>query len=84
MKVLDGRNSDEAPEIIEISSFIITGKWITFDGDKIYCLQLDDMLVPCVSSNNKNYKYVLCAEYKTQKGFDIWLRKHYPNAKKEA
>lgn len=83
MKVLDGRNSNKAPEIIEISSFIITGKWTT-ETENIYCLQLDDWFVPCVSSNNKGYKYVLCAEYKIQRGFDNWLKKHYPNAIKEA
>lgn len=35
MKVLDGRNSHKAPEIIEISSFITTGKWTT-DGKNIF------------------------------------------------
>lgn len=84
MKVLDGRNSNKAPEVIEISSFIITGKWVTFYGNKIYCLQLGGMFVSCVSCNNKNYKYVLCAEHKTQRGFDNWLNKYYPNVKKEA
>lgn len=80
MKVLDGRNSHKAPEIIEISSFITTGKW-TIDGKNIYCLQLDGGFVPCVSDND--YRYILCAEYKTQKGFENWLKRHYPYAKKE-
>lgn len=83
MKVLDGRNSNKVPEIIEISEFIITSKWI--DGtENIYCLQLNNEFVPCVSSNDKRYKYVLCASYKTQRGFNNWLKKQYPNAKKEA
>lgn len=35
MKVLDERNSHKVPEIIEISSFITTGKW-TIDGKNIF------------------------------------------------
>lgn len=35
MKVLGGRNSHKAPEIIEISSFITTDKWMT-DGKNIF------------------------------------------------
>lgn len=84
MKVLDGRNSNKAPKIIEISSFITMGKWTnTNDGENIYCLQLDNKFVPCVSSNNNRYKYILCAEYKTKKGFEKWLEKHFPLARKE-
>lgn len=82
MNVLDGRNSNAIPKVIEISSFIITDKW-TYNNENIYCLQLDGMFVPCVSTNEKRYKYVLCAAYKTQNGFNNWLKKHYPNAIKE-
>lgn len=82
MKVLDGRNSNVIPQVIELDSFLITEKWIDSNAN-IYCLQLNGKFVPCVSANDKNYKYILCAEYKTQAGFKKWLNRHYPQAIKE-
>lgn len=85
MKVLDGRDSNKVPKIIEISEFIITDKWTDESENKnIYCLQLDGKFVPCVSDNSKRYKYVLCAAYKTRKGVEKWVARFHEHAKKEA
>ena len=90
MKVLDGRNAHKVPETIEISEFIIAGKWL--NGTKpIYCLQLDGKFIPCTPNeplfacdySTDRYKYILCAEYKTMRGFNNWLKRTYPYAIKE-
>ena len=86
MKVLDGRNGHEVPKVIEISSFVIANKWTAEDLDGrhvIYELLLDGAYVPCVSDSNRRYDYILCAAYKTERGFMNWLNRMYPYRSKE-
>ena len=82
MKVLDGRNSNKVPKVIELGEFIVSAKYIE-DDTCIYSLLLDGFIVPCVSARkNDSYKYCLCGNYKTQRGFDNWLKRQYGRAVK--
>lgn len=87
-QVLDGRKDHEVPKVIELSSFIIASKWIAEDfvGElfTVYDLLLDGMHVPCVSSKDKRYGYILCGEYKTESGFIAWLARTYHQARRAA
>lgn len=87
MKVLDARNSHELPKVIEISEFIIASKYTTtnYNNETIsmYDLLLEGQHVPCVSSRGTRYAYILCAEYKTERGFMNWLKRTYSFACKE-
>lgn len=87
MKVLDARNGHKLPKVIEISEFIIASKYTTTNYNdetiSIYDLLLDGQHVPCVSSRETRYAYILCAAYKTERGFINWLKHTYPFTCKE-
>jgi hypothetical protein len=87
-QVLDGRKDHEVPKVIELSSFIIASKWTAEDsvGElfTVYDLLLDGMHVPCVSSKDKRYGYILCGEYKTESDFIAWLARTYHQATRVA
>lgn len=87
MRVLDGRNSNKVPKIIE-SDFVIRDAWID-DDVTIFCLEKDGEYIPCVVKDNtlipshlKDYDGVLCASYKTIKGVENWVCRFYERAKK--
>lgn len=86
MKVLDGRDSHNVPKVIELAEFIVASKYTTtnYNGEviSIYDLLLDRQHVPCVSSKGTRYKYILCAAYKTERGFLNWLKRAYPRAER--
>lgn len=88
MKVLDGRNSHSVPKVIELSEFIVASKYVTTNNNNevvsIYDLLLDGQRVPCVSSSDTRYKYILCTTYKTERGFMNWLKRMYPYAEKKS
>lgn len=81
MKVLDGRKANKVPEIIEISDINILGEWFDYNAYKrIYCVEIDGRFVPCVLDKGKGFEAILCAEYKTRKGFERWLARFYEYA----
>ena len=74
MTVLDGRNSNKIPEIVQISEKAIVEKVSTYNGKNVFCVILDNCFVPCVEDKGYGkYDYVLCAAYKTRNGFDKWI-----------
>ena len=87
LSALDGRNPNAVPQVIELGSFIIASKWIAEDADgfhNVYDLLLDGMHVACVSTPSKEYRYTLCAAYKTESGFINWLARTYTHARRAA
>lgn len=76
MTVLDGRNSHKVPEIIQISEDTIFEKI----SEEVFCLIIDNCYVPCVKNDGMYsdvYEYVLCAAYKTYRGFANWYKRQY-------
>ena len=73
MTVLDGRNPNKVPEIIQISEDTIFEKI----NDKVFCLIIDNCFVPCVKDHTPYgaYDYILCAAYKTRNGFNKWFER---------
>ena len=81
MKVLDGRNAYKVPQIINLSEMTIIAKYNTEHG-VVFCLNINDKYVPCCMSNLSNqYEGILCAEYKTLKGFNNYLKRQFDNVK---
>ena len=75
MTVLDGRNSNKVPEIIQISEDTIFEKI----NEEVFCLMMDNCFVPCVKAHTSygEYDYILCAAYKTHNGFDRWYNRMF-------
>ena len=74
MTVLDGRNSNKVPEIIQISKDTIFEKI----NEEVFCLLIDGCYVPCVKNDGMHsdkYEYILCAAYKTRNGFNKWYER---------
>lgn len=79
MTVLDGRNSNRVPEIIQISDYkVFETRLIT--NENVQCLIINDCYVPCVKNDgmySDKYEYILCAAYKTYHGFANWYKRQY-------
>jgi len=77
MTVLDGRNSNKIPTIVQISEEAIIEKVdATYNGKNVFCVMLDNCFVPCVEDNGYGrYNYILCAAYKTRNGFNKWVNR---------
>lgn len=81
MLVIDGRNPHEVPKTIELRDYEILETWID-DNVTILCLKVNEKFIPCVVNHKEDN--VLCAEYKTYRGFENWVKRFHERARKES
>jgi len=90
IRFLDGRKTNEIPDVIELTDYTICGTWQEF-GLIVHCLKIDDRYVPCEmraahvyrASEWHDYDAILCGEYKTFRGFEkYWLSRQHEYAQK--
>jgi hypothetical protein len=74
---LDGRNPRDISEVKAITDYeIVTECSDFFGGNHVMCLKIDGMYVPAYQVwNRPEYDYILCAEYKTFRGFAEWTKR---------
>ena len=88
MKVLDGRNANKVPNIIDIDNFKslnIVGAYTvpTINGqDNIFCINLNNEFIIMTASLLPNIEYILCKSYSKIGMFDKWVKRYYTNAQK--
>lgn len=78
LRVLDGRNPNRIPEVKTITDFeIVAVRGDLFGTKQAICLKLDGMYVPAekVLKIEPGYEWILCAEYKTFRGFAKWVER---------
>ncbi len=75
MTALDGRNSNKVPTVITLTDYEIIETYRTYEGRTVICLMIDGLFVPCIENpyTYDNYDWILCAAYKTRRGFNNWL-----------
>lgn len=77
LRVLDGRNPHEVPIETTITDYEIVTECTDFFGDNhVMCLKIGDKYVPAYQVwNRPKFDYILCAEYKTIRGFTGWVKR---------
>lgn len=71
VEVIDGRNPHKVPERKQMRAnlFDHDEEW-EYGDRKIFCIEMDGKYVACVKTSAN--RIIMCAEYKTKRGFDIW------------
>lgn len=88
MKVLDGRNANKVPNIIDIDDFKslnIVGAYVapTINGRiNIFCIKLNNKFVIMTTTSLPDVNYIFCKSYSRIGMFDKWVKRHYSDARK--
>lgn len=75
VEVVDGRNPHKVPERqwLHEDAMKHDKEWDAGDWT-LFCIEMDGKYVAC--AQRQNQPIMLCAEYKTMRGFDNWRRKY--------
>lgn len=88
MKVLDGRNANKIPNIIDIDDFKslnIVGAYIapTINGRiNIFCIKLNNEFIIMTATSLPDVSYIFCKSYSRIGMFNKWVKRHYSDARK--